>query len=421
MPSPRPHLLIFEPDPRGHAQEWIEHLLAAAARAPRPPVLSLAVASELADRLGSEGVDGGRTIRLSAREQSLCTQRRLAVSGFARWWAMRRHLKRSGASHGLFLSIDHLSLPLGLGLPVADRPVSGILFRPSMHYPVLGSDRPTAREWIRDRRKDMLYGGMLRNPAVQSVLSLDPYFPAYAAQRYRRGDKLVGVLDPALPPPAPSLADEGLARAIPGNRVAFVLFGELTERKGVLPLLESLSRLPAELAGTVAVVLAGRLDAALRTAVHRTAARVRAAHPGLWLHLEDRRLTMGEIAALIRRSNIVLAPYQRFVGSSGILMWAARMERPVICQKYGLVGRLARDHALGLAVDAGDPSALAGAIETAVRRGPESLGDRVRMSAFAAAHSPERFARTVLDRALRAAPAPASVPSGVHPGGVFPD
>jgi glycosyltransferase involved in cell wall biosynthesis len=115
----------------------------------------------------------------------------------------------------------------------------------------------------------------------------------------------------------------------------------------------------------------------------------------LWLHIEDRWLASGEIAALVEQSDVVLAPYQRFVGSSGVLLWAARAGKCVLAQDYGLVGRLVADHHLGLAVDTSDVRALARALATIVHQGPERFIDTQSASAFAAAHTARSFATSV--------------------------
>ena len=75
------------------------------------------------------------------------------------------------------------------------------------------------------------------------------------------------------------------------------------------------------------------------------------------------------------RSDVVLAPYQRFVGSSGVLMWAARAGRPVLAQEFGLVGRLTRDHRLGAVADSSDPAHLAREIERMIVHGPQNFID----------------------------------------------
>lgn len=58
----------------------------------------------------------------------------------------------------------------------------------------------------------------------------------------------------------------------------------------------------------------------------------------------------------------------RFVGSSGVLLWAARAGRPVLAQEFGLIGRLTRDHRLGTVAHSSGPVRLADEIERMVVR-----------------------------------------------------
>src|SRR3546814_11478107 len=64
----------------------------------------LVVAPELRRSLVAEIPDDLRhrvqMIALNDRERRLCTHRRLAISGFSRWWVMRRYLHRTGAQAG---------------------------------------------------------------------------------------------------------------------------------------------------------------------------------------------------------------------------------------------------------------------------------------------------------------------------------
>lgn len=406
-PGDRTRLLVFEPAPHGHGFEWLLHL-AARSRREAWPHLTFLVAPAVAESLRRElaempPVAGLEILALSAREVALCTHRKLAVSGLARWWTMRRYLRTTGAGEGLFLELDHLSLPLAMGLPLGwGRGVSGILFRPSVHY------QPGVwrhRDWRRDLRKDLLYRLMLRHRALRRVHSLDEGFPAFAWARYGAGDKVLPLVDPAFPPIETTPGDRRLAEAVPGQRRLFVLFGVLAERKGVPALLRALERLDEEVAARIAVVLAGVLDPAIRSQVEEALERLSARQPALWIHLEDRRLAAGEIAALVDRCDAVLAPYQRFVGSSGVLLWAAGRQRPVIAQDYGLVGHLVREWQLGLAVDTTDPDALAGAIADAAERGRDALAPAEALARFAAGRTPEAFAEALLGPIGEAAPA----------------
>jgi glycosyltransferase involved in cell wall biosynthesis len=399
------HILIFEPDHRGHPLEWLQHLLRQVRDQDPAPLVSLllpdALLARLRDAAGDDLGDHVRLQALSRRECELCTHANLAMSGLARWWVMRRHLQQTGADHGHFLGLDHLSLPLACGLGVAGRTVSGILFRPSVHYHQFGNHRPSWRERLRDLRKRLLYRLMLRNPALSIVFSLDPYFADYAAAHYAHGSKVRSLADPAFPPDLVEAEPVRARWSVPGGRVTFVLFGVLTARKGTLQLLEALTRLTPDTAGRTAIVVAGVIEPELSAAVRERLDALRERRPELWLHVDDRHLAVAEIDGLLARGDVVLAPYQRFVGSSGVMLWAARTGKPLLTQDYGLLGRLVRENGLGLTVDTTDPDRLARAIARIVESGPDSIRDPAAMAAFVAARSPRHFAGDLLNGMLR--------------------
>lgn len=405
MPSPptdRPRatrrILVFEPDLEGHSQEWLQHLVDFVVADPRAPALSILAPASLCEALARSQPPGapGRVgfIALSEAERQACGRRPLSLAAFARWWVMRRHVRQSGADLGFFLSLDLLTLPLALRLGAHGRPLAGILFRPSVHYAALGNYRPAWSERLRDLRKDVLYRLALSNPAMRSILSLDPFFPFHARHHYRGGRKVEALPDPAHP--AASGAAASPREALPPDRLTFLLFGYLTERKGPLVVLEALARLPDAVARRIGVLFAGRIDPAIRAEIERRCAALATRQPGLWLRVDDRRLDEGELDDLVVRSDVVLAPYQRFVGSSGVLLWAARAGRPVLAQDYGLVGRLTREHRLGATADSSDPAKLARAIERMVEHGPATFFDRPSARRFVEARTPRRFAEQVL-------------------------
>ncbi len=393
---PRRRILIFEPDAEGHAHEWLQYLIDFVANGDAGTEICLLVPERLRLELArSQPATRVSLIALSPREERLCLTRRLAISAFVRWWIVRRHLRRTGAQYGFFLTLDLLSLPLAMGLGMRGAKLSGILFRPSVHYGEIGPYRPSFGERLRDWRKAVLYRLMLCNPALGRIYSLDPFFADFARRHYRHGDKVVGLPDPAHPP-VPSSLSTRTPDFVPAGRVGFLLFGYLTERKGPLPVLEALALLPSEICRRVAVLFAGRIDPALRERLQNRRSELASRCPELWLHFDDRRLEDAELATLVRRSDVVLAPYQRFVGSSGVLLWAAQFGRPVLAQDYGLVGRLTREHGLGITVDSADPERLAVEITRMVQSGPASFADRDAADRFVATQTPQRFAALVL-------------------------
>jgi glycosyltransferase involved in cell wall biosynthesis len=326
----------------------------------------------------------------------------LLVSAFARWWVMRRYMKRTKASAGYFMGIDHLMLPLALGLGIGHRAIGGILFRPSNHYEALGMARRSLLERVKDLRKDIIYRFALRNPSVTAVQTLDPYFPDFAARRYKHGGKISWLPDPVHPRVNGLSGDNGLVEAIPANLTLLVLFGHITERKGALVLLDALRSLRPDTARSTGVVFAGRVEDALRPAFEAKLDALAEARPELWVHVEDRRISSGALYALIDRADLVLAPYQRFVGSSGVLLWAARAGKPVVTQDFGLLGQLVRDNHLGVTADTLDEHSLGTCIEEALSSDTSDLFDSDAAARFVASMTPQRFAEDIFGSLLRA-------------------
>lgn len=397
--SARGSLLVVEPDAAGHQLEWLHHLIRHAAERREDSLVWLAVGPELFDELSDEARkiagDRVRVIAMSALETRLCHTRILAVSGFARWWVTRRYARATRADGVYVLQLDHLSLPLALGLRVGGRPLNGILFRPSVHYRLLGAYRPSLRESVRDLRKMVLYRLMLLNPALASVHSLDPFFPEFAQRYFHRGSKVRTLLDPAHPLAAIARSEQRIADRIPRTRMIFLLFGYLTERKGTLTLLDALQDLAPGYDRKVAVMLAGRIDPSIKEAVLQRLSQLKRTRPDLWIGREDRRLAAGELEALIERAHVLAAPYQRFVGSSGVLMWAARAGKPVLTQDFGVMGAIVRELGLGLAVDTTSPRAIARAMREMIDAGPRAAFDSDAAMEFSARHTPAAFATAV--------------------------
>lgn len=397
-------VLVLEPDAEGHSQEWLQHLLDfVAAEAPDTAICLVApsaLCNALARTVPVDARDRIQLTALSPGELRWCTHRRLSISAFARWWTMRRLLQRNGADEGIFLSLDLLSLPLALGLGARGKPLAGILFRPSVHYPGLGRYRPSYAERLRDLRKDILYRLMLRNRALRTVLSLDPFFPMHAVARYAHGDKVLALPDPAHSAIRSADHVSSVPDFVPPGRIGFLLFGHLTERKGPLVLLDALRLLPGHVAARAAVLFAGRIDPSIREQIDARCRNLAQAHSDLWIRIEDRRLDRAELDDLVGRSHVVLAPYQRFVGSSGVLLWAARAGRPVLAQDFGLIGRLTRDHHLGAVTDSSDPIRLSLTIRCMIERGPDTFIDPLAAEQFVESRTPSRFASMVVSHAL---------------------
>lgn len=401
-------VLVFEPEHEGHQPAFVRMLAQWVAARQGMPAVAFAVSGALLARLRSEDSfdlqrqQGCSVVELDETQASGCVSGSLARRSFHRMRLLAGLVERTRASHAVSLFLDPLQLALAVGRRLPDgATLSGVLFRPSVHDTYTAAVPRTLAERLRDRRKLALYGLMLRNPTLGRVLSLDPYFPPFAARHLARGDKVRALPDPVVETAAAaaeSAVGMDLQDAVRGDKPVFALFGALSERKGALKLLEALACLPATARGEMRVVLAGRLDPAIASGVTERAQAL-AASDGMQhcLSIVDRYLTTPELAWLVHRSSVILAPYQRFVGSSGVLTWAADARKPVIAQSYGLVGALVRDYRLGLAVDTSDPVQIGAALlQLAQRDRLESSSRAARWAAFLDGRRAEDFASAVL-------------------------
>ncbi|MEC9265310.1 MAG: glycosyltransferase [Pseudomonadota bacterium] len=391
-------VVIFESDPRGHAREWLTHILKAAERQGLRNRMVLLVARELADVLPVPLTGGADVVALSEGEQRLCNTGSAFQRGMAKWRVVRRLARRIGVDGVFFLSLDHLLAPLALGCGLGkNTSVSGILFRPTAHYDAFEGGTGGAGVWLKQRIKRDFVVRALRNPALSTLMSLDPYFPDYAQRHLPGGGKVVPIDDPA--PTMPALAPKAGGTRKTG-RTAFLLFGEITERKGALQLLQALHQAPVSLLRQIEVSIAGRIDSGIEERFYRLLRELEWGRPDAMVHVEDRWASDAELADRLTRTDIVLAPYQNFVGSSGVLIRAAQYRKPVICQRFGLLGQLVRDFELGIATDTSDPSRLAQAMEIAAEDRLQGTACVARFQDFLNNREAETFGNRVLEAAF---------------------
>ena len=405
-------VLVFEPEHGGHQPAYVR-LLAEWVSVQRASCrVVFAVPGRLLERLQREDAfdlrqqAGCEVIEIAPAAADACCQGPLYRRSFARLRLMAELVPRASARHVICLFLDPLQLALALQrrLP-RDVTLSGILFRPSVHKIYAATAGSSVAERLRDHRKQLLYRLMLRNPILTDVLSLDPYFPSFAQAEFGAGNKVRALPDPVVTMPAatgqPHVGAD-LLESVRGREVIFTLFGALAARKGVLQLLDALSLLSAPSRATARVVLAGNVEPDI---AEEFATRIQRLHAAQGaddcLRVVDRFLTTPELAWLVRQSTVILAPYQRFVGSSGVLGWAAEARKPVIAQDYGLVGALVRNYRLGLAVDASDPVRIAEAMSQLVQPGQlEVAAAAARWDAFLVDRRPEAFAAAVFGNLL---------------------
>lgn len=319
------------------------------------------------------------------------------LRNFQEWQLCCRHAQALHATQILVMYFDTYQLPLALGM-TPPCPVSGIYFRPTFHYPHFTHYRPSGKAKLLQAWEKALLRRILRSVQCHTLFSLDPLVVNYVdAEMEKR--KLLHLPDPVNLHHQSDSPDQSLKTTlgIEPDRIVFLLFGALTGRKGVYEVLNAISLLPPAIAQRVAFAFVGRANDSHR---QRIDAQVEVLTQQCSAQIIRHYTFVAEqdVLRYFQMADVALAPYQRHVGMSGILILAAAAQTPVLSTDYGLMGELVRRYQLGLTVDSTQPAALAQGITQCVEGDRDELGDRQRMQQFATDNSSDAFARVIFER-----------------------
>ena len=237
---------------------------------------------------------------------------------------------------------------------------------------------------------------------MDTVFSLDPYAvePIRRLGTHARVVALPEAVEATLPRDEAPAATRARLALEPGREMV-LLFGSLDPRKGVRELLAALAQLPEPLARRVGLVMAGE-SVAVQSDIAMALAGLRRRGAVQTVHL-DAFVPDAEMHRLFGAASLVVLPYQRHVGSSGVLVRAAAAGVPVLGQDYGMMGALIREHGLGLAVDTTSPAAIADGLVRFLDPSAHYPFDADAARAFAAANTEEAMASTLFRHVLSGA------------------
>ncbi|MGB8990858.1 MAG: glycosyltransferase family 4 protein [Desulfobaccales bacterium] len=395
-------VMVFSLAVGGHHDEFLLHLVRFWCHQDIPgrlfPVVSprfLTVNAEAVNSLAAYVPEKLCWSPLTPEEIQRFESQRWAFKKSLMEWALLRHYAVTlRVTQGLIMFLDTFQTPLSLRLR-APCNLAGVYFRPTFHYKNYGWYHPSVRDCRRDLRKEWLMRWWLRHPALKTIFCLDP-LAVEPLKRYSGHTDILYVPDPVETTPGGEEAGAELRRRLgigPEARV-FLLFGAITVIKGVFQVLEALNHLSPPAATPVVLLLAGQAQEDLEAQLQKQVQTLRS-HPSVQVIRLNQYIPYQEVGAYFAMADVVLAPYQRHVGSSGILMRAAAAGKPVLASDYGLMGELVRQHCLGITVDASQPPAIAAGMLRFLQQAPETLFDEVSAGKFAAEHSPEKFAQAL--------------------------
>jgi glycosyltransferase involved in cell wall biosynthesis len=229
---------------------------------------------------------------------------------------------------------------------------------------------------------------------------LDPYVIEHV-ERLCGLDRAVFLADPVKTQPDDERCGRDLRASLDvgRDRKAFLLFGSLAWRKGILQLLDALSLLSREALERICLMLVGQIRVQDEETLEMRIAQVRESLP-LRVLRQHEFLPERSVQSYFHAADAVLAPYQRHTGMSGVMVRAAAAGKPILAPNYGLVGEIVHRRRLGLTVDTTQPAQIARGLEELLAGPTDALFDRQSALRYGQEHTPERFAGTLFDRLM---------------------
>ena len=395
-------LLIFAPWCYGHHPTYLQHLIQYWNRHQLPGALDILVSPEFLKEHSdvvdlSKGCDLG-TVRFIPMSNQEYADLEANPSSFKRAVLQHRliykYAKQLKATQGLILYLDSCLLPLVMGAKLPC-PFSGIYYRPTFHYHNFSTEKSSSKERLQQWKEQIFLFRVLRNPSLETLFSLDPL----AVESIEGLGGSANVIH--LPDPAPfayscDRPTDPLRQQlnIEPDRTVFLFFGRLSEsRKGVPQLVEAISMLSSDLCQKICLLFAGEPEGAGTEQLDLWLTPIR--DSGVQIVSCHGYIPESEVPNYFQLADVVLAPYQKHVGMSGILLLAASARKPLLSSNYGLMGEMVRRYGLGVAVDSTSPQEIAQGVSRFLLEDWDGLCDRAKMQAFAEDNSAEQFAKVI--------------------------
>ncbi len=396
-------IVLFDLAVGGHHGTYIWHLVKHWSQTEVPATLNIVVAPqflnqhlEVVELVRQNPKPNLNLVTISAAEFAMISsQSSIVKRAFAEWKIFCLYARQFKADQGMVMQFDHLQLPIVLGkrAPCA---IAGIYFRPTFHYIQFANYTSTWKDAIRRWRQKLLLVLALRSGQVNTLFSLDPFAPDSIA-KLTAEVKVIHLSDPVVPHPLePARCDQLKTQLkIDPHRQIFLLFGKLDPRKGTYQLLEAIRQLPQELSQKLCLLFVGQIPHLEQPKLTSYIAEI-SAQTSAQVLIHNEFVSESDMPLYFQLADVVLAPYQRHVGMSGILLQAAAAQKPVLASNYGLMGELVRRYQLGVAINSEHPSEIAQAMSELLWNGTSSVTQPSHMQAFVEQNLADKYINTMI-------------------------
>lgn len=313
---------------------------------------------------------------------------------FQEWQLFCKYTKLLRSTQALLMYFDTYQLPSLLGeKPLC--PTSAIYFRPRFHYNEFEDCNLSWQDRYNQKLEKLYLALVLRNPIFKTIFCLDP-FVLNQLKLFKTKNQAIYLPDPVRKNTASLLTPDKIKSdfGMDSTRKVFLLFGGLNSRKGLFQLLDALFLIPSDICEQISVLLVGPISLENKAKVENIIARLKN-FSTIEIFLDGRFICDRDIQPYFQAADFVLAPYQRHVGMSAILVRAATAQKPVLSSNYGLMGKITSHYKLGLTVDSTIPDEIATGITQLMSTVPNKICDYVKMNIFAEQNEDYKFAQVI--------------------------
>ena len=397
-------LMLFDLSIYGHHPSYIQHFISYWSQQELPGSLNIIVSqkffqehSDVVKQSAELKREDINFIAISQEEEANLKPRNSSINrnllAFQEWELFCKYAELLKATQGLIMYLDPYLLPLAVGMQ-SPCSFSGIYFRPTFHYPSFSSYIPSWKNRLQQWREKFILNRVVRNSQLKTLFCLDPFVVKHI-NNFKSKTRTIHLPDPvSLETTKDEYQLNNLRQRLkikPGQKV-FLLFGALNGRKGIYQLLEAIQLLPSALCEQMCLVFVGEANPTDKALIQSKVAATCQAQPvQIIQHYEF--VPEQDVQVYFQLADVVLAPYQRHVGMSGILLLAAAANKPVLSSNYGLMGEMVRLNQLGIAVDSTVPEEIAKGLQHCLVASPEEVGKCKQMQLFAEQNSADKFAQ----------------------------
>lgn len=374
-------MLIFENRTEGHHLHWLRYITEDFLTTDRRITLALDYRPDTKDRIHEHLHDLTEKVIIMSIHDSAGRVRDGSIVG-----TIAACLKESNAGEVFVNNLDEIAsgclrrAAAGIYPPAALRgKLSGVYFRPRF---LENSFWPPG-----NAIKAIGYRRLARQKWFDRLYLVDEYLIEKTRQRYP--SQTILFLPDVWAGSFPHDREEARRRlGIPTDRMVFLSYGIGDRRKGLHLAVQAVKEFPS--ASTIYLLCAGSI-----TSDPKTAAGLKELENRGNARIMDRYVSNEEQSLCFSASDVVLLPYIRHFGSSGVLSLSAAAGKMVIVSDEGLLARRVREHHLGLLFPSGSVEALRKRMQEAAHL---SEADRIRFC-----ESALRFSRSCSREAFRKA------------------